>query len=254
MSNFSWRRRLVALSAAVTVAIAILAGSFGLAWAARAPAAAAAQPQVHLPYPGGPATELNRWLAAGERASQALPREHPAVLFIGDSITEWWLRYGRASWARSFIPLGAANDGVVGDTTSNVLARIDAGQLPATSPRVVVILIGTNNISLGQSPTEIAEGVRAVVEAVHARLAASRIVLLSVLPRDRAGSMARRDAAALDTELARIEGVRYVNLWPALLERTGQFRPGAMRPDLLHPDAGGYAAMTGPILAAIETA
>lgn len=233
----------------------IVTGGTAVAWNTRASASPATQPQVRHPYAGGPETPLNRWLAAGERASRALPHEHPAVLLIGDSITQWWLNFGRTSWTRSFAPLGAVDDGVVGDTTSNVLARIDAGQLPATSPKVVVLMIGTNNISLGQSPTQIAEGVRAVVDAVHARLPASRIVLLSVLPRDRVGSTARRVAAALDARLARFDGgpVRYVDLWPQLVEAGGQFRPGMMRPDLLHLDAGGYAAIRAPILAAIES-
>jgi lysophospholipase L1-like esterase len=278
MSNLSGQRHGTAMA---TVAIA-LTGALGATWAAHASAASApapatakapasatataaatatatatspaARPQVRQPYAGGPTTELNQWLAAGERASAGLALEHPAVLFIGDSITEWWLRDGRATWTRTFAPLGAVNDGVVGDTTSNVLARIDAGQLPHTSPRVVVIMIGTNNIPLGQSPTQIAEGVQAVVDAVHSRLPASHIVLLSVLPRDRVGSMARHDAAALDALLVHTDGVRFVNLWPALVDRTGQFRPGTMRPDLLHPDAGGYEAMSGPILAAIRAA
>ena len=240
--------------------VAALTTGLGVTWATHASAAPAApaaplspatQPQVRQPYAGGPDTLLNKWLEAGEQASQALPHEHPAVLFIGDSITEWWFAYGRASWDRDFAPLGAVNDGVVGDTTSNVLARIVAGQLPAKSPRVVVIMIGTNNIPLGQSPTQIAAGVRAVVDAVRARLPASRIVLLSVLPRETVGSTTRQAAAAIDAGLARTSGVRYVNLWPALLQADGRFRPGTMRPDRLHPDSGGYAAMASPILAAI---
>lgn len=257
-----WRQHPVGAAAAV---VAALSGAFGATWvtyasAAPTPAAPttlaaptpAARPQARQPYPGGPTNWLNQWLTAGARASQALPHEHPAVLFVGDSITQWWLAYGRATWTRTFAPLGAVDDGVVGDTTSNVLARIDAGQLPHTSPRVVVIMIGTNNITLGQSPTQITEGVEAVIDAVHTRLPASRLVLLSVLPRDQPGSMARQVAAALDARLVHIGGVHYVNLWPDLLETDGQFRPGAMRPDQLHLDQGGYAAIAAPILAAIE--
>ncbi|HMC40547.1 MAG TPA: GDSL-type esterase/lipase family protein [Acidimicrobiales bacterium] len=213
-------------------------------------------PQPRPAYPGGPRAPLNRWLAAGERASQTLPRAHPRVLFIGDSITQWWGYWGRATWNRVFAPLGAYDDGVVGDTTSNVLARIEAGQLPppGAAPPVVVLLIGTNDIGAGQPPSSVARGIEAVVAALQRDLPRSRIVVLGVLPRGVPGSGDRAAVAAVNAMLRgdRAPGLTYLDLAATLLRPDGSFRPGTMRPDLLHPAAGGYAGMAGPILAAVE--
>ena len=227
-----------------------------------APTTGAGHTPAWLPLPrppveGRPDNVFSAWLATGETASRALPHEHPRVLFVGDSITQWWQLFGRASWNRSFAPLGAADDGVVGDTTSNVLARIYAGQLPRTSPRVIVLMIGTNNLSLGQSPAEIVRGAETVMASLHARLPKSRMVVLGVLPRGTASDPMRASVTEINRLLRRDLGVSwasYVDVGTQLLEPDGRFRPGSMLPDLTHPSATGYALMSGPILAAVRAA
>ena len=216
--------------------------------------------QARLPFPGGPQDRLNVWLAEGQAQSVALPHEHPAVLFVGDSITQWWRTNGRASWDRWFAPLGAADDGVVADTTSNLLARLDAGQVPRSSPRVIVLLIGTNNLALGQSPPEIVKGIQAVINTLHRRMPASRLVVLGLLPRGNPGDAYRKEAAAVNRLLSRAvhrwatrhRGARYLDVGAGLLGPDGRFLPGMMLPDLLHPAPAGYARISGPILAAIQ--
>src|ERR1700683_5522093 len=68
------------------------------------------------------------------------------VLFLGDSITELWNTTGRDVWARFYFNLYPANFGISGDQTQNVLWRIENGELDNINPKVVVLLIGTNNI------------------------------------------------------------------------------------------------------------
>src|SRR5579872_3049477 len=43
------------------------------------------------------------------------------VLFVGDSITDGWRNTGLATWNTAFAPLHAANFGISGDGTQNVL-------------------------------------------------------------------------------------------------------------------------------------
>lgn len=192
----------------------------------------------------------NQWVLAGEATSRELARTHPTVLFVGDSITQWWTRYGMATWKRDFAPLGAVQDGVAGDTTSNLLFRLEAGGLVGIHPRVVVTLIGTNNIPLGQPPEEIVRGILAVVDVLQARVPGARILLLGLLPRGRPGSSERLAVAAVNRLLARgvPAGVTYLDPAAALLQPPGAtasspFRPGAMHSDLLHPAPGGYAML-----------
>lgn len=215
------------------------------------------EPQARAPFPGGPRNQLNIWLRQGQAQSQALPREHPPVLFVGDSITQWWRTNGRVTWDRWFAPLGAADDGVVGDTTSNLLARIDACQVPSTSPRVIVLSIGTNNIALGQSPHQIVKGIEAVISALHRRMPASRMVVLGLLPRDHPGDAYRAETVAVNRLLERALRhtgagfLRYLDVGPVLLQPDGRFKPGVMLADLLHPSPAGYALIGPPIVRAI---
>ena len=107
------------------------------------------------------------------------------LLFIGDSITECWDTRGLAVWNEYYEPLRGANFGVEGDTTKNVLWRItEGGALNAISPRVVVVMIGTNNIGLlGDAPADVAGGVTAIIDVLGDRFSDAEILLLSIFPR-----------------------------------------------------------------------
>ena len=74
------------------------------------------------------------------------------LLFIGDSITDFWRRpdRGKAVWDQYFAPLKAANFGISGDRTQHVLWRIDNGELSGFEAKVIVLMLGTNNLSLAQ--------------------------------------------------------------------------------------------------------
>jgi lysophospholipase L1-like esterase len=184
-----------------------------------------------------------------------MARTHARVLFVGDSITQWWQRFGLAEWRADFAPLGAADDGVAGDTTSNVLARIDDGSLNGMSPRVVVVMVGTNNIPLHQTALDIARGVMTVVTDLEAHLPGATLLLLAVLPRGQPGRAGRLEVAAIDRLLAArapAAGIAYLDLGPELLGPGGGYLPGAMQADLLHPAAGGYERMAARLSPAIH--
>ncbi len=103
-----------------------------------------------------------------------------AILFFGDSLTEKW---DPAIWARDFAPRGALNAGVNGDRTEHLLWRLQHGNLEGQHPQAVVLLIGTNDIGRDRPPAVVADGIRAILEALGARLPSARILLLGVLPR-----------------------------------------------------------------------
>lgn len=233
---------------AALAAVAVAAGSLLLAGSSYRGAHAAAAnsdtgPPAWLPHRRN-LVGAGRWIMAGEAASVSLPRHRPRVLFVGDSLTEWWLLYGIASWKADFAPLGAYDDGVAGDTTSNVLYRLDSGSLTGIDPRVVVVEVGTNNIGLLDQPaTEVAAGITAVVETLHSRLPGARILLEDVYPRDNAHTPRRVEVDAINAMLARTRfqaPVTLANPGQALLDPGGAFRPGVIHNDLLHPTASGY--------------
>ncbi|KAK3235206.1 hypothetical protein CYMTET_54576 [Cymbomonas tetramitiformis] len=115
------------------------------------------------------------------------------VVFLGDSITEavrgtmqgkprspqLKVTWGREKYYKRSLVLGIAHE-----ETQHVLWRIQDGALRSLSPKVVVLLIGTNNFAVSKNlANETAEGIVAVVEATRRALPRARILLVSIFPR-----------------------------------------------------------------------
>lgn len=125
---------------------------------------------------------------ANSENEAAAASSNPELVLIGDSITDNYRRNQppdqafQPIWQKFYAPFHALNFGVSGNTTQDVLKRIDQGILDDLKPRVALILIGTNNTSFGQSVDETKEGVKKVVTAVRAKLPNTRILLVGILP------------------------------------------------------------------------
>ncbi len=111
------------------------------------------------------------------------------LLFMGDSITQGWAN--NDVWKRYYGARKPANFGIGGDRTQHVLWRLDHGEMEGISPKVIVLMIGTNNIG-NNTPEEIAEGVRAIVDRMRSAAPEAKILLLGVFPRARPGTRRHR--------------------------------------------------------------
>ncbi|HEV7300669.1 MAG TPA: GDSL-type esterase/lipase family protein [Tepidisphaeraceae bacterium] len=210
--------------------------------------------------PARPAMRLNRdgsesqgFVRAHERHLQRASEGPVDLLFIGDSITERWGREGnREIFDEFFGQYKSANFGIGGDHTQHVLWRIEHGALDNIDPKVVVLLIGTNNHA--RNAQGMTDGVTAVVSAIQKKLPRTRILLIGILPR---GSdmtnptvRARREKiAAVNLELAKLdddERVEFVDVGDAFIDDAGLL-PKQLMPDLLHPSADGYRVMAEQI-------
>ena len=172
------------------------------------------------------------------------------VLFLGDSITDFWRTTGKAVWEKEFAPLHAANFGISADRTQNVLWRLDHGEVDGISPKVVVLLIGTNNtgVETNGSPRnttdEAIQGVTLVVHTLLTKLPHSKILLLGVFPRADTkgpppGSTQIKD---LNAALARLDDgkiVHFLDFSAKFLDADGKVTK-ENQPDLLHPNLKGY--------------
>lgn len=111
------------------------------------------------------------------------------VLFLGDSITEYWSDY--ADWDADLSPRGAINFGLSLDTTAGLYRRLSDGQLDGLKPQLVVLMIGTNDFGLPESPPppgQVADGIGQIVDLIRMKCPAARILLMGILPRaDRPG-------------------------------------------------------------------
>lgn len=130
--------------------------------ASTAPTPAAAHaPRAATPVPK---TEKQNWMPQHENNVALARKGGIDLLFVGDSITRCWSREpGIKEWSTRFAPLHAANFGISGDCTEHVLWRLQNGELENIHPKAIVLLIGTNNITGGDSPADIAQAVGAIV-------------------------------------------------------------------------------------------
>ena len=181
---------------------ALLAGALLLAPSRlRARGVLAATPIARLDLP---------WWRERHIAKRAeLRRANPALIFLGDSITQNWERDGPEDW-RDFTPVwrrfygdrNAVNLGFKGDTTASLLWRIQNGETDGIAPKVAVILIGANNLGrVHWSAEDTVAGIAEIVTELRRRLPATRLLLLSVLPSERS-SWASDTTAAINRTLA----------------------------------------------------
>jgi len=175
------------------------------------------------------------------------------ILFMGDSITDNWRSAGdpanpasqhKAVFDQYYGSLKTANFGVGGDTTQGVLWRLMNGEGQGFQPKVVMLLIGTNNG--GNNPTnttaEIAEGVGAVVLELRKDFPAAKILLLGIFPRGDPGSALRKTVLDVNPLIAKLddhEHVFFMDIGDKFLDAGGNLTPDIM-PDKLHPTAKGY--------------
>lgn len=179
------------------------------------------------------------------------------VLFLGDSITDFWHTRGKKTWDEHFAPLQAANFGISADRTQHVLWRLEHGEVDGIAPKVVVLLIGTNNtgVETNSSPrnttAEATEGVTKVLEVLRAKLPPSKILLLGIFPRsDPKGPPAgSTQIAEVNAALAKFSDgrmVRFLDLGSKFLDADGSLSKELLV-DQLHPSEKGYEIFAAAI-------
>ena len=163
------------------------------------------------------------------------------VVFLGDSITARWNGSGKEVF-KEYANYNAANFGIGGDRVQHVLWRVENGEFDGLKPKVVVLMIGTNNASVPEnSPEQIANGIRKIIDAIHARSANTKILLLAIFPRG-ATPAKRVKNEAVNAIIAKYDDgktVHYLNINTKFLTADGTLEKTIM-PDLLHPNAAGY--------------
>ncbi len=173
------------------------------------------------------------------------------IVFFGDSITYNWgtgdrTAPGTSVFAKDFAALGAANFGIYGDTTANLIERVQGGDF-AGKPKVAVVMIGFNDLLHGETSLQAATGVAGVVQSIEAASPRTTILLLGVLPSDQAAMNPKiQQLDALISVLGNHPGVIYENPGAQFLGTND-----AAQPDLLidgvHPDLAGYNIIANAI-------
>jgi lysophospholipase L1-like esterase len=179
---------------------------------------------VHLGYH----TEMQDYF----QTIQGTPRD---LIFIGDSITEQW-RWGAGKpvWDK-YYATRAIDFGLSSDTTQNALWRLKNLPVQGFNLKAAVIMIGTNNVK--DTPTDIAAGVKAVIDATMQKFPGIKVILVSILPNARAtDKMAATNR--LIQNFADNKSIFYLDL-TSKFPLEGDNWKGLSR-DKLHPSTDGF--------------
>jgi lysophospholipase L1-like esterase len=196
-----------------------------------------------------PVSRDSGWVRCHDGFVQQAQKGGIDILFMGDSITDFWRNRGTGVWNQYYAPRHAANFGISADRTQHVLWRIDHGELDGIHPKAVVLVIGTNDTGREtdhktprNTVPEVAEGVRALVNDIRAKLPDSKILLLAIFPRGTLNDPQRAQVALINTLIAKLDDgktVKSLDIGPKFQEFDGTL-PKSLMPDLLHPNVKGY--------------
>ena len=188
-----------------------------------------------------PRADNKGWMDHHERNVALAKKGNIDLYFEGDSITDGWTWAGRRPWQKTFGGWNAGNFGIGGDQTQHVLWRLENGELEGVSPKVFVLMIGTNN--MGASGEDVVAGGTAVVNTLKEKRPEAKILLLAIFPRkEKADDPVRLKLGEVNKQLALLDDgkrVKFLDIGHVFLEPDGTL-PKAMFPDFLHPNEEGY--------------
>ncbi len=204
-----------------------------------------------IPVPRTDAGILRRQAECLRRAKETPSAD---VVFLGDSITQAWDDTGKELWKQHFAPLGAVNLGVSGDRTEHVLWRLQEAPLTRLQPKVVVLLIGTNNLGHGTSTGEqTLEGVLKVIQTLRAQAPQAKLLVHEIFPRGERFNPMRGEIAQVNQVLRTQPSIRVLGIGDRWVRADGSIS-AAIMPDFLHLSPEGYSQWALALKPEIEAA
>ncbi len=153
------------------------------------------------------------------------------VLFLGDSITE------AGQWGEYYPNIPTANHGIGWDTVRGVGGRLQ--QVILNRPDKVFIKIGTNDISYGHDPVDMAEDLENIIRGLKFKMGDAKIYIQSVMPRELEN---RGKVDAINAEYKKVAqdlGVTFIDLREAFAAPDGSLK-AELTYDNLHLNDAGY--------------
>lgn len=166
-----------------------------------------------------------------------------SIAFVGDSLVR------EGDWASWLGNQTVHNFGISGDTTDDVLARLDA--VVESLPDEVLLLIGTNDLGTRKSVEHLVRNIESMLIELRRELPDSRVLVHSILPRGREFAHSIKDANIHLRQFSATVRAQYLDLWPALAQEDGSIDP-QFSEDRLHLNDEGYRAWLAELLPALE--
>jgi lysophospholipase L1-like esterase len=192
-------------------------------------------------------------------ALPAAAADEKRVVFMGDSITQGWSRYGVPP-EKPVAGVVWVNRGISGQTTPQMVLRFQQDVIHL-KPNVVVIFAGTNDVAGNtgdMTPEQTEDNLTSMAELAHAN--GIQVVLCSILPAFDFPWKPGREPSPKIIALNRwIKGYAaeheyvYVDFYSAMVDARGGL-PANLSIDGVHPTPAGYAVMNPLIEAGVAKA
>lgn len=240
---------LIALSLSATLTGPALSSAFAQGTATTSAASSISKPDPFWPVDGnfhakGRTSSWNGFRAKNlERRTLFADRkdlDKRSIVFVGDSITEGW-----KTLDSDFADLNVkvSNRGIGGDTTPNLLYRLDTDVL-SLNPKGIVLTIGTNDLGEHTSPEDIADNLKAILAKIRSEYPDIPIAWCLVMPRKGDDTYPERikKLNTLIQEIAATDAkITVVDTFTPLALPDGSSKPQDFVPDRLHLNGAGYA-------------
>jgi len=206
---------------------------------------AAATETATAPVAATPAPrDFDWWKERNDKLNERAKTEQWELAFLGDSITQGWEGHGKELWEKFYGEREAVNLGFSGDETQHLVHRIQNGNLAGQSPKLAVVMIGTNNLGNAKhSPADVIEGISLLLDTLKQQTPKTQVLVLGVFPRGESKDDPYREQIREVNEgisdLVDSETTHFLDIGQVFLEEDGTLSKKIM-PDALHLSEEGY--------------
>ena len=166
------------------------------------------------------------------------------LVMLGDSLTDW------GDWGRLLGRTDVENLGIAGDTTADVLARLD--EVEAARPTQIFVMVGVNDLLRGESVAAVEARYEQLLVELRRLCPHAAIVVQSLLPvheRKLEGALKNEVVRALNLRLQALAAkhtVAYVHVAAAMEDAHGDL-DARYTDDGLHLNDAGYRVWASAI-------
>jgi len=195
------------------------------------------------------------WYKRERDIKKIIEKNNPQIAMIGDSIIHYWagepkarLARGVEAWNKFFAKQNIVNMGFGWDRIQNVLWRIQHGEIDKLRAKIVVLNIGTNNLTKtshakNNTPKEIQQGIEEVCQQILNHNTNTKIILMGIFPR---GKKYKQGASKKITKINRLlqtiannKNIYLLDIGSQFLLPNGNINQKLMD-DFIHPTNKGY--------------
>lgn len=157
------------------------------------------------------------------------------IVFIGDSLTEWY------NWQKRFPEYRITNLGISGEPVESLLGRRDRVRASIDNPDFIFLMTGINNIAMEQY--DITDPYREIVRNLSTWYKKSKVVIQSILPvaLEWISNNAIKETNRHLEQIAREFSVEYLDVYSLFIDSKGNPKSEYyLQDDGVHLSSKGY--------------